>query len=259
MPKVGYAQNMWAPQATEPDNALPTYGTGRSLGGAVSAAHTPNIAETKHYSDNRLKNTITKFADGDLPVDVDDIDLETQALVYGATYADDMLSHGGTDTPPFGGLSFYETILTEDNVLIFRGYFYPKVKGKRGTEDFKTQQENIELGLTQVAFKVMQPKYGKYEYIKDFSSEVAADAWVKSNINYGTFYTVSVAKSGVGAVSPIGSYEVASGEDFAIAVPAGIDTLHDNGTDVLSSIVAGVYTIADIAADHEVVAVYLAG
>lgn len=256
MPKVGYAQNKWAPFATEPADALPTYGTGRTLGGAVSAAHTPNIAETKHYSDNRLKNTITKFADGDLPVDVDDIDLETQALVYGATYADDTLGHGGSDMPPFGGLSFYETILTEDNELIYRGYFYPKVKAKRGTEDFKTQQENIELGLTQVAFKVMQPKFGKYEYIKDFTTEEAAAAWVDSNVNVGTFYTVKVAKSGDGAVSPIGSYEVAAGEDFAITVPAGIDALHDNGADVLSSIAAGKYTIADIAADHEVVAVY---
>ena len=258
MPKVGYAQNKWAPFATEPVDALPTYATGRSLGGAVSAAHTPNIAETKHYSDNRLKNTITKFSDGDLPVDVDDVDLETQALVYGATYADDTLGHGGTDTPPFGGLSFYETILTEDNELIFRGYFYPKVKAKRGTEDFRTQQENIELGLTQVTFKVMQPKFGKYEYIKDFSSEAAAAAWVDSNVNVGTFYTVKVAKSGTGAVSPIGSYEVAASADYPIAIPGAPTSVHDNGVNVTASVAGGVYTISDIAADHEVVVVYLA-
>lgn len=257
MPGIGFEYGKWAPITTETDNALPTYGTGRSLGGAVSGSHTPNFAETPHYSDNILKNQISKFTNGTLALTVDDMILQTHAAIYGAAYASNQVNHKASDKAPFGGVSWVESILTEDNDEIYRGYFYPKAKAVRTAKNFQTQQENIELGMTDVNFTTFAAKSGDYEIIKDFSDLTTAKAWVDSNINDGgVFYTVTVAKSGDGAVSPVGTFIIAAGEDFEISVPTGVDELYDNGADVLVSIVAGKYTISTLAASHEVVAVY---
>jgi len=257
MPSFGFEYGKWAPIITETDNALPTYGVGRSLGGAVSGSHTPNFAQTPHYSDNVLKNQIAKFTNGALTVVVDDVDLQTHAAIYGATYAAGQVNHKASDKPPFGGISWVESILTEDNEEIYRGFFYPKAKAVRTAKNFATQQENIELGMTDLSFTTFAAKSGDYEIIKDFETLEQARAWVDSNINDGgVFYTVTVAKSGEAAVTPLGTFIVAAGEDFEITVPTGIDALYDNGDDVLASIANGKYTIADIAASHEVVAIY---
>jgi hypothetical protein len=257
MPSIGFEYGKWAPITSEPDNALPVYGTGKSLGGAVSGSHTPNFAETPHYSDNILKNQISKFTSGALALTVDDVNLQTHAEIFGATFADDQVNHKASDKAPFGGISWVETILTEDNEEIYRGFFYPKVKAVRTAKNFNTQQENIELGLTDINFTTFAAKSGDYEIIKDFSDIASARSWVDSNINDGgTFYTVKVAKSGDADVSPLGTYIVAAGEDFEITIPTGVDALYDNGADVSASVVSNKYTISSLAASHEVVAVY---
>jgi hypothetical protein len=257
MPSIGFEYGKWAPITSEPDNALPVYGTGKSLGGAVTGTHTPNFASTPHYSDNILKNQISKFTNGTLTLTVDDVDLQTHAEIYGATFAENQVNHKAADKAPFGGASWVETILTEENEEIYRGYFYPKVKAVRTAKNFNTQQENIELGLTDINFTTFAAKSGDYEIIKDFADISSARAWVDQNINDGgVFYTVTVAKSGEGDVSPLGTYIIAAGEDFEVSVPTGISALYDNGADVKSSVADGKYTITDIAASHEIVAVY---
>lgn len=259
MPSIGFEYGKWAPITNETDNALPTYGTGRSLGGAVSGSHTPNFAETPHYSDNLLKNQISKYTNGALTLTVDDMNLQTHAEIYGATFSGNQVNHKSSDKAPFGGVSWVESILTEANEEIYRAYFYPKAKAARTAKNFQTQQENIELGLTDINFTTFAAKSKDYEIIKDFDDLATAKAWVDSNINDGgVFYTVTVAKSGDAAVSPIGTFIIAAGEDFVINVPAGVDALYDNGTDVSASVVSNKYTITSLAASHEVVAVYSA-
>jgi len=259
MPSIGFEYSMWAPIIAEPDGALPTYGTGKSLGGAVTGSHTPNFATAQHYADNVLKNEVSKFTRGTLSLTVDDMNLQTHAEIYGATYSNKQVNHKATDTPPFGGVAWFESILTENNEEIYRGFFYPKVKAVRTPKNFASQQEGIELGLTGINFTTFAAKSGDYEIIKDFADPASAKAWVDSQINGGgTFYTVTVAKSGDGSVSPLGEYLIAAGEDFVIDVGAGVDALYDNGTDVNASIYNGKYTISDIAANHEIAAVFLA-
>lgn len=256
MPKYGMARSKWAPIVSEGAGVRPTYGTGRSVGGAVSGVFTPNFASAQHYSDNTLKNEINKFNRGSLALVVDDTDLETEAAVYGATYSANQVRHNKNDKPPFGGVAYYEDILTDSNDVIYRGYFYPKVKAVRTAENFAAQGENISFGMTDHSFTAFADNTGDYEIKEDFETEAAAADWVDDQINDGTFFKVTVAKSGDGAVSPLGTFSVAAGTNVDILVPAGVDALSDNGADVLSSVAAGKYTIADIAADHEVVAVY---
>jgi len=183
MPSIGFEYSMWAPIVTETEGALPTYGTGKSLGGAVSGSHTPNFAETPHYADNVLKNQVAKFTSGRLTLTVDDMDLETHAAIFGATFSQDQVSHKVTDKPPFGGVAWIETILTEANEIIYRGYFYPKVKAVRGSKNFQTQTDSIELGYTEINFTTFAAKSGDYEIIKDFDDEQDAKSWVDTQIN----------------------------------------------------------------------------
>ena len=257
MPSIGFEYGMWAPIASEPDGALPTYGTGKSLGGAVSGSHSPNFASTPHYADNALKNQISKFTNGALALTVDDMNLQTHAEIYGATYNDGQVNHKRSDVPPFGGVVWVESILTEDNEEIYRGYYYPKAKAVRTQKNFATQQENIELGMTDISFTTFAAKSDDYEIIKDFADLASAKAWAASKINGGgTFYTVKVAKSGTGTVSPLGEYLVAAGEDIVINVGSGVDALYDNGTESKSSISDNKYTISAIASDHEIAVVF---
>ena len=88
----------WAPMASEPDDAAPAYGTGIVLGRAVSTNLTITNAEGELYADDMLAEYVSEFASGELAAEVDNIAVENQAKLYGATYADGEMQMGGQDT-----------------------------------------------------------------------------------------------------------------------------------------------------------------
>ena len=78
-----------------------------------------------------------------------------------------------------------------------------------------------------------------------------------------TTYTVSAsAPGGNGTITPA-SDTVNSGTNATLTIaPAtgySLTTLTDNGTDVLGNVAGGIYTIADVTADHDVVATFAIG
>ena len=105
MPSFGFEYGKWAPIITETDNALPTYGVGRSLGGAVSGSHTPNSRRPRIILITYLKPDIKIYqrcADthGRRCRSTD------ARCHYGATYAAGQVNHKAFDKPPFGGISW---------------------------------------------------------------------------------------------------------------------------------------------------------
>ena len=104
MAAIGLKYMAWAPMASEPDDAAPTYGTGIVLGRAVSTNLTITNAEGELYADDMLAEYVSEFASGELAAEVDNIAVENQAKLYGATYADGEMQMGGQDTAPYGGV-----------------------------------------------------------------------------------------------------------------------------------------------------------
>ena len=104
MAAIGLKYMAWAPMALEPDDAAPTYGTGIVLGRAVSTNLTITNAEGELYADDMLSEYVSEFASGELAAEVDNIAVENQAKLYGATYADGEMQMGGQDTAPYGGV-----------------------------------------------------------------------------------------------------------------------------------------------------------
>ena len=95
MAAIGLKYMAWAPMASEPDDAAPAYGTGIVLGRAVSTNLTITNAEGELYADDMLAEYVSEFASGELAAEVDNIAVENQAKLYGATYADGEMQMGG--------------------------------------------------------------------------------------------------------------------------------------------------------------------
>ncbi len=167
----------------EKDGALPTYNQEKSvLLGLVKADLSVNYASGELYSDDRLSEKVEEFVSGSIAVEVDELEEEGSAVLYGSSINSDKenVDNSGDDAP-YGGLAYYKT-LKKNNTKFWRGYFYPKVRAAIGNDNASTKSSSITLATTPVNFTVHEPKTGDWRYRKKFSSESEAIAWVEAKL-----------------------------------------------------------------------------
>ena len=141
----------------------------------------------------------------------------------------------------------------------YRAFFYPKVKAKMGDETASTKAGSFELGATPITLTVFKPSFGKWRYVKEFTTEAAAKAYVQTKLSVATWYAVDVMVTGAGvdeAATPEGVTMVADEGAFEIVLTGTVDVLYDNGVESSASIVAGKYTIASVTAAHDIAVVF---
>jgi len=108
---------------------------------------------------------------------------------------------------------------------------------------------------------------GLYKWQVDMRQGIAYGAWYKavkvdnSGAPVTAYYTVNaMVVNGNGTISPVGFLTAVNGSsiEFTLTPAAGyvVDKLFVNGTDVTANIVAGKYTLANIAANKSVVATF---
>ena len=259
MASIGLKYVAWAQMATEPDSAIPTYGTGIELGKAVSANLTVTNAEAELYANDMLAEYVREFVSAELTMEVDNISLQNQATLYGASYADGELSVGAEDTAPYGGIGGYQVLMV-NGVRKYRAYFFPKAKASMPDWTATTKGQSISFGTQPMNLRIAAPKYGKWYLIKEFDNESAAKAWVDAKVGTTSTYTINIMVQGANGTtkvaSPVGAVAAASGSTFEIAITGTLTALYDNGTEKKSSVANNKYTLSSLAADHEIAIVF---
>lgn len=254
MASMGLKYLAWAKMTGETDSAVPTYDTGLVLGKLVSVQMTIANAEGELYADDMLAEYVREFSSGELAAEVDNISLENQAKVYGARYADGELQFSANDNAPYGGIGGYQVLQVHGNKK-YRAWFFPKARAAVPDLSGATKGSSITFGSEPIKAKILAPLYGAWYYVKEFETEAAAKAYIDGKLGVGAWYNVNVQAQG-GTVSPVGSTGVAAGGSFELTIDGTATKLYDNGVDKTSDISDGVYTISDIAADHNIAVIF---
>ncbi|MCM1190744.1 MAG: hypothetical protein NC541_15825 [bacterium] len=177
----------FAPIDKEETGKLPTYKSGEtiSLGELVAANLTVNFATGEMYADDRLVENINEFASGSIAVEVDELEDEQAAVIYGAEINKNGEKVDNTrDSAPFGGLAYCKT-LSKNNEKFYRGYFYPKVRAALGSDNAATKSGSITLASTPINFTVYEPESGEWRYTKRFDTMEEAKKWVDAKLSNG--------------------------------------------------------------------------
>lgn len=260
MGKIGMRKLYWAPQATEPTDALPTFSTGRLLGVGIAGDVTYNWASGELYGDDKLIEKIDDIISATLAVQTSYLSLTDMAALYGNTIVSDELGIGSDDLAPYGGLGYIQVLKqTSTGATVYRAFFWPKVKAQMGNDNTASRAGSITIGTFIVNFTAFLPIYGKIAYIKEFATETAASAYLETKLNVATWYEMNVQVQGAGAgesATPLGVSMAAAGSDFEITIAGTATALYDNGTDNVGSISDGVYTVSSVAAAHNIAVIF---
>lgn len=255
MAKIGFKRFYWAKMKTEPETSVPTYEKGMRLGKSVSCNVAVANAEGELYADDQLAEYIAEFSSGQLTAQVDNITLDKQAAVYGAQFVDDELLHNVNDTPPYGGVGGFQTLMVEGKRK-FRAWVYTKTKASIPDEDSTTRGNNVSFGTQPIDMKIMAPNYGPWKRVKEFDTEAAADAYVQTWLNVSEWFKAQIMLMGEGTASHNGTVNVASGETLEITFSEAPTKLYDNGEDKTASLSGNKYTLADMSDDHKICAIF---
>ncbi len=177
MASMGLKYLAWAQQATEPDNAVPTYcpPVGDRQDGFANLAI--QNAEGRNCTRTTCWSTSARFSSADFTAEVDNIPLADQATLYGATYASDEFKATYNDAPPFGGIGGIQILLVR-GVRKYRAWFFPKARVHARLGRATTRGDSISFGTQPIQMKIMTPLYGPWYYLKEFTTEAAAQAYI---------------------------------------------------------------------------------
>lgn len=195
MAKIGLKHLVGAPIETEPENAMPVYGTGFRIGKAVSADTTLNSNDNPLYADDSIAENDTSFADGTIALTVADFGtsqadtLDVVAKIFGHTLVEDeetgvpSLFKASGDNAPYLGIGYYRTkrINNED---VFEAKWIFKTKFQLPSESDATKGQTITWGTSQISGRVIASNYeGRYEEQKTFKTPTEAANWLDTRAN----------------------------------------------------------------------------
>lgn len=258
MADIGLKYFAGAKMATEPENAAPTYEPGMVIGGSVATNLTVTNAEGELYADDQLAEYVSEFSSAEFTAEVDNIDLDKQAVMYGAAYENDELMHSAEDQAPQMGVGGVQTIRVRD-VKKFRTWFFAKAKATIPDWKGNTRGSSYSFGTQPIKMKVTAPLFGAWYRVKEFATYAAAKAHIDALLGVSTWYKINVQVNGAGtgeAATPVGANAVASGTGFVLTITGTPTALYDNGVDKVADIASGKYTLSAVAADHNLAVIF---
>jgi|GEM_PF-868367 hypothetical protein len=260
MGKVGMRRLYWSKFASEPTSALPTYLTGKLIGVGIAADVTYNWATGELYGDDKLIEKINEISSATAAVQTSYLSLQDMSDMYGQTYADGELGIGTDDNPPYGGLGYIQVLKnTATGATVYRAFFWPKVSAQMGNETANTKAGSITIGTFTITWTAFKPAYGKIAYVKDFTTEEAAAAYLETKLNIAAWHQINVLVSGATtgeAATPGGITMIANAGTFTLVITGTVTKLYDNGTDVTVSIADGEYELSNVTAAHNIAVIF---
>lgn len=258
MALIGLKYLAWAPIATEPTNSAPTYSAGRVLGKMISSNLAITNSEGKLFADDALAEYISEFSSAVFTAETDNIRLQDQAALYGATYENDELQHKTDDNAPYGGYGGYQQLRVQ-NVQKFRAWFFAKGKASVPDETGATKGESVSFGNQPLKVTISAPNFGPWKRVKEFDTEAAAKAYIDSMLGVVAWHNIDVQVNGAGvgeSAAPAGVTPVANAGSFELVITGTVTALYDNGVEVSGSIANGKYALSNVVADHTISVIF---
>lgn len=179
--KVGAKYPCFAPIATEPEDALPTYSAPITvIGELISANLTITLASGELYSNDALNLKVADFVSGQVAMTTDGLDDEPAEAIYGATAEEGRVKYNVGDEAPYGGLAYYCQMRSKAGGIYYKGYYFPKVQAAMGNDNSSTKGSSVTFSTNNTNFTVMKAENGDWMHTEVLDSESAAKAWVAS-------------------------------------------------------------------------------
>lgn len=192
MAQFGAKRPRFAPVATTPEGALPTYNFEKvvTIGKLVKADLSLTNASGELYADDGLAEKIDMFASGSLALETDDKTDEVHAAIHGAALDEETseVTDSDADVAPRGGLAYYKVII-RNGVRIFKGVFHPLVNAVLGNDSAATKGSSITFGTSSTTFNIFRCESGAWRKTKEFTgegAEAACIAWCDQKLGKTT-------------------------------------------------------------------------
>lgn len=175
MAYIGLARPTVA-KLTEPAN---TYSDAFTCGEAIGIDISPQYAEGSLYGDNRKVEYDKLFKYADITLNTTRLPVKAHSVMFGHTVAEgeDGVTFKGRDSTGYVGMGFYVTERVE-GADKFVAIWIHKAKFSEGSENYKTQGDNIEYQTPSLSGQAVTLSSDVWKEVKVFATEAEAVAWI---------------------------------------------------------------------------------
>lgn len=153
-----------------------TYGTVKTLAGAIECTVSLELSEAVLYADDMIKEQVSVFQSGTITAGIDDDDDTIFSEILGKTMNSEtgLVTSNVEDTPIYVGFGHVIPKLV-NNVRKYKVEFFPKVKFKPFFTDAKTKSDSLEFTTPSVEATIFEDANGNWEKHNLFSTETEAN------------------------------------------------------------------------------------
>ena len=241
MALIGLKYPVFAPIATEPAGALPTYAAGLVVGDMMAANVAVTMADNKLYANDKIVEVDKGFVSGKITIGIDDLSddsrvgwLGDEAVTEGENTVIRSTGDGGS---PQGGFGYYR-VKKKLGIIKYQVFWFFKTKFGIPSEDAKTKGETIEWQTPTVEGDIFATDTPKrwWRDIVTFADEADAIAWL--NAKAGLPVTASAGLSTLELTSAGGTLSPAFGADVRYYTYSGV-----TGANVTITATAATHTL----------------
>ncbi len=171
----------FAPFVSDTDStALPVYGTLTEFAELAKADLAVTNTKGEMAANNKIAISAEEFYQATLTIDSTELELEKQAIVYGATYDEDNdeLVKNITDVVPYGMLGYIKTYKSSDGTVYYRAVVMTKARAAIPSDTATTKGSSITFTPKTTVFTCEAPACGDWTFDADFATEALAKAYI---------------------------------------------------------------------------------
>ena len=160
---------------TEAEDGTPSYAGAIKPGKAISCNVDVSSNDAKLYADNTLAESDTSFQQGTVTINVDDDDIETQAIMLGHDVDSETgaMKRNSNDIAPYIALGRIITKLVGGNYK-YKVEFLYKVKMSEPSQSENTKGESVEFQTPEMSGVVSTLKNGDWSTTNTFDTHAEA-------------------------------------------------------------------------------------
>lgn len=159
------------------DEATGKYSGKKDIADTIDVDIKINSNDAKLYADDQLAESDTTFKDGDIAVQVADIDDETKAEWLGHKYTEGETVYNKDDAAPYMGAGFYAARKVH-GVVKYRAVVFLKTKFSEPSEKYSTRGDSTSFQTPTINGKISTIKNGDWKKDKTFATEDEAIKYI---------------------------------------------------------------------------------
>ena len=186
---IGVKHLMYAPITNYTVGSRPTYGTGAVLAKLTKVDYSPNKADADFYADDVKAEEEHCVTGGTITIGVDDLTQDVQKGIFGnATETQStikVLCKGANDEAPYVGVG-YVIPHKRSGSRVYEAVLLLRVMFSEPSESAETKGETISFQGKEIegSFSPVEGyENDRYRESAEFSTESAADEWLKGKLN----------------------------------------------------------------------------